>query len=156
MRCKPLGSSNAYTGRATPGWIAWPIHIISNDAIILPVQCAQLNGKLIGQIWLYFWVPKIFNKFEGNIDECLHLVSGHHQGLHDYHPTRLHTSQSHGVQSWVSRELDSSLGGEKIIFAMLHTHVGMLASDVYDSHACVRHLCWVTNLCGYIHDKGFT
>ena len=47
-------------------------------------------------------------------------------------------SQSHSVQSWVLRELDSCLGGEKTIFAMLYTHVRCL--QVMYVRSCL-HVC---------------
>ena len=54
------------------------------------------------------------------------------------------------MQSLVARELDSSLGGEKIIFVMAHTHMEMLTRDECDGYAMVS----VT--CAYIHVDGFT
>ena len=54
------------------------------------------------------------------------------------------------MQRLVARELDSSLGGEKIIFVMVHTHMVMLTRDECYVHTMVS----VT--CEYIHVDGFT
>ena len=78
------------------------------------------------------------------------------------------------MQRSVARELDSSLGGEKIIFVMVYTHTVMLTRDecyvhamvsvtcayihvdgfTFDSHECVNDAVSMT--CAYIHDNGFT
>ena len=60
------------------------------------------------------------------------------------------------VHSWVSREHDPYFGGEKIIFAMLYTHVRCLQVMYVISHVCVSDFVYVTTLCGHIHEKGFT
>ena len=69
MWCKPLGSSNVYTGRASPRWIVWPTHYCRNDSKTLQLQCAQLKGwKLFGQICL---LGMLTNKFEDNVDDVV-------------------------------------------------------------------------------------
>ena len=60
---------------------------------------------------------------------------GLHQVCHNI-PWKILHIILHKVQRWVSRELGSSLGGEKIIFVMLYTHGMCLQMVIVITHVC--------------------
>ena len=108
--------------------------------MIEPHQSAYLGRGLqfIGQICCILK----YMAYLANLREILMMLShwfqAHHKG--EKKPKRLsHTSPLPSVQSWVSRELDFSLGGEKLTFVMLYTHMECLRV----MHV-IAHMWWIS------------
>ena len=141
-----------HTGRATPGWIAWPttLPLVGRRNCFFTPKCA-FGRKIIDRPNLFKLKRMAYlTNLRHNIDDfftCGFIPRPIIKDCEDVlHQRWLHTSQSHGVQSWVSRELDSSLEGEKILFAILTTHTRCLQVVYVIAHVCVYRIYAKTRL----------
>ena len=123
MRCKPLGSSNVYTGKATLKWLHGPQHHSRMDDEILHHTNVQNRRVGVRDQTNLIW----FIKFVFNIDGFLVLfqVGTSSIGL----PKILHI-QFVDVQSWVLRELWLIFGGGENKICHVVYACNVLANDV--------------------------